>query len=63
MAATSIFGFWFAGVVFSIMSGTLSGRGWAVYAATVLILTILALPMLYLGMTPIYAPVGIENLQ
>ncbi|WP_143518110.1 hypothetical protein [Pseudomonas sp. PIC25] len=63
MAATSLFGFWFAGIVFSIISGTLSGRGWAIYATSVLVLTISALPMLYLGMTPLFAPTGIENLQ
>lgn len=63
MTATAIFGFWFAGIVFSMMSGTLSGRGWAVYSMTVLILTILAMPILYLGMSPLYAPSGIDNLQ
>lgn len=63
VVATAIFGFWIATVLFSLSKGTISGRGWAIYASSVCILSLLALPILYLSLNPIYSPRGIENLQ
>jgi len=63
IAATSLFGFWMATLVFSLIQGTISGTGWTIYAFTVSILSLLALPILYLSLSPLYAPDGIINLQ
>ncbi|MFM5368305.1 hypothetical protein ACET9U_00905 [Aeromonas veronii] len=63
VAATSLFGFWVATILFSLFKGTISGRGWATYTIVVCVLSLLALPILYLSLNPIYAPDGITNLQ
>ncbi|EGR1752209.1 TPA: hypothetical protein ACX3GK_004464 [Vibrio parahaemolyticus] len=63
IAATSIFGFWAATVIFSLLKGTISGKGWTTYIIVVCILSLLALPILYLSLEPIYSPDGITNLQ
>jgi hypothetical protein len=34
IAATSLFGFWLATIVFSLFKGTISGGGWATYSAS-----------------------------
>lgn len=63
IAATSIFGFWATTVIFSLLKGTISGKGWATYIVVVFILSLLALPILYLSLEPMYSPDGIINLQ
>lgn len=63
IAAISLFGFWIASVTVSVLGGILVGRDWIVYATSVCILTMLALPILYLSTHPIYAPAGITTLQ
>ena len=63
IAATSLFGFWVATVIFSLLKGTISGSGWAIYTVVVALLSLLALPILYLSLNPIYSPDGISNLQ
>lgn len=63
IAATSLFGFWLATVVFSLLKGTISGRGWAIYTIAVCVLSLSALPILYLSLNPIHSPDGITNLK
>jgi hypothetical protein len=63
IAATSLFGFWVATVVFSLIKGTISGKGWVTYIVVVCIFSLLALPILYLSLNPMYSPDGITNLQ
>lgn len=63
MAATSLFGFWLANIMFSYFSGTLQGRGWLYYLISVCVLSFLALPILYLAKQPLYVPEGIQHLQ
>ncbi len=63
IAATSLFGFWLATVVFSLFKGTISGSGWATYTIAVCVLSLSALPILYLSLNPIHSPDGITNLQ
>ena len=63
IAAISLFGFWIASVSVSVLGGVLAGRDWIVYATSVCVLSMLALPILYLSTHPIYAPAGITTLQ
>lgn len=63
IAATSLFGFWVATVIFSLLKGTISGSGWTIYTVVVALLSLLALPILYLSLNPIHSPDGISNLQ
>lgn len=63
IAATSLFGFWVATVLFSLVKGTISGWGWVIYTVAVALLSLLALPILYLSLNPIHSPEGISNLQ
>lgn len=63
MAATSLAGFWLSAIIFTIVSGTLSGKGWALFIVSVCILSVLALPILYQALNPLYAPDGISSLQ
>ncbi len=63
IGATSLLGFWMGTIIFSIIKGTISGKGWIIYTTTICILSLLALPLLYMSYNPIYSPEGISNLQ
>lgn len=62
-AATSLFGFFVASVLVSVLGGTLVGSAWIRYTLSVCVVSILAFPLLYLSIHPLYAPPGVENVQ
>lgn len=62
IVATSLFGFWITTVIFALLKGTISGISWTIYTVSVCFFSLLALPILYLSLNPIYSPTGITNI-